>query len=61
MFTILREIVFVVPLIIIFVYVFNLNLIGVWLGLAIGRGFTSILNYLFARHEIRKLKFQFKN
>ena len=43
MFTILREIIFVVPLIILFVYVIHLDLLGIWLGLCIGRALASII------------------
>ncbi len=61
MFTILREIIFVVPLIYLFVYVFNLGLVGIWLGLCIGRAIASVLNYLFARNEIKKIREKFGN
>lgn len=53
MFTILREIIFVVPLIYVFVFIFNWGLVGVWLGLCIGRAIASVLNYAFARYEIK--------
>lgn len=61
MFTILREIIFVVPLIYLFVYVFNLGLVGIWLGLCIGRAIASVLNYIFARNEIKKIRTKFGN
>ncbi len=61
MFTILREIIFVLPLILLFVFVFNWNLVGVWLGLTVGRSIASILNYAFARYEIRKTRIKFEN
>ncbi len=61
MFTILREILFVLPLILLFVFVFNWNLVGVWLGLTVGRSIASILNYGFARYEIRKIRAKFEN
>ena len=61
MFTILREILFVVPLIYVFVFVFNSGLIGVWLGLSIGRAIASIINYLFARYEIKRTREKFGN
>ena len=61
MFTILREILLVVPLIYLFVFVFNLELVGIWLGLCIGRSIASILNYAFARYEIRRTRAKFGN
>ena len=61
MFTILREILFVVPLIYLFVFVFNLELVGIWLGLCIGRAIASVLNYAFARYEIRRTRAKFGN
>ncbi|MDO5823087.1 MATE family efflux transporter [Methanobrevibacter sp.] len=61
MFTILREIIFVVPLVYLFVFVFNFGLVGIWLGLCIGRAVASILNYLFARYEVGRLKAKFGN
>jgi putative MATE family efflux protein len=59
MFTILREILFVVPLIYIFVFVLNMDLVGVWLGLCIGRAIASVINYVFARHEIKRTRQRF--
>ena len=61
MFTILREIIFVVPLIYIFVFVFNMDLVGIWLGLCIGRAIASVLNYAFARYEVRRVRKSFGN
>ncbi|MDO5859901.1 MATE family efflux transporter [Methanobrevibacter sp.] len=61
MFTILREIIFVVPLIYLFVFVFDLNLVGVWLGLCIGRAIASVINYAFARYEVRRTRSKFEN
>ena len=61
MFTVLREIIFVVPLIYIFVFILNLDLIGIWLGLCIGRAIASIINYFFARYEVKKLRERFGN
>lgn len=61
MFTILREIIFVVPLIILFVYVIHLDLLGIWLGLCIGRAFASIINYIFARYEVKRTRAEFGN
>ena len=61
MFTILREIVFVVPLIYLFVFVLNLNLVGVWLGLCVGRAIASVINYVFARYEVKRTRAKFGN
>ncbi|WP_407453484.1 MATE family efflux transporter [Methanobrevibacter sp.] len=61
MFTILREIIFVVPLIYLFVFVFHWELVGIWLGLCIGRTIASVINYLFARYEIRRTRAKFGN
>lgn len=61
MFTILREIIFVVPLIQVFVFVFDMGLVGIWLGLCIGRAIASVLNYGFARYEIKRIRKRFGN
>ena len=61
MFTILREILFVVPLIYVFVFILNMDLVGIWLGLCIGRAIASILNYAFARYEIKRIRKNFGN
>jgi Na+-driven multidrug efflux pump len=61
MFTILREILFVVPLIYALVFIFNFGIIGIWLGLCIGRAIASVLNYVFARYEIKRIRAKFKN
>ncbi|MBQ6511420.1 MATE family efflux transporter [Methanobrevibacter sp.] len=61
MFTILREIIFVVPLMLVFVFVLNLNLVGIWLGLCIGRAIASVINYVFARYEIKRIRTRFGN
>lgn len=60
-FTILREILLVVPLIYVFVFVFNWGLVGIWLGLCIGRSIASVLNYAFARYEIKRTRAKFGN
>ena len=61
MFTILREILFVVPLIYLLVYGFNLGLVGIWIGLCVGRAIASIINYFFARYEIKRTRKKFGN
>ena len=59
MFTILREIIFVVPLITLLVYEFNLGLVGIWIGLCVGRAIASVINYVFARYEVKKNREKF--
>ncbi len=61
MFTILREILFVIPLIYLLVFVFNMDIVGIWIGLCIGRAIASILNYVFARYEIKRTRERFGN
>lgn len=61
MFTLLREIILVVPLIYVFVFVLNFGLVGVWLGLCIGKAIGSALNYVFARYEIKRIRKIFGN
>ncbi len=61
MFTILREIIFVVPLMYLLVFEFNMGLVGIWLGLCIGRAIASVLNYAFARYEVKRLRAKFGN
>ena len=61
MFTILREIIFVVPLMYFLVFEFNLGLVGVWLGLCFGRSVASVLNYAFARYEVKRTRERFGN
>ncbi|WP_407392253.1 MATE family efflux transporter [Methanobrevibacter sp.] len=61
MFTILREIIFVVPLIYMFVFMFNFGLVGIWLGLCIGRAIASVINFVFARYEVKRTRAKFGN
>ena len=61
MFTILREILFAIPLIYIFVFMFKFDLISIWVGLLIGRAIASIINYLFARYEVKRIRTKFGN
>ena len=61
MFTILREIIFVVPLIYLLVCTFSMGLVGVWLGMCIGRAIASVINYVFARYEILRIRDIFGN
>ena len=61
MFTILREILFVVPLIYVFVFVLDFGLVGIWLGLCIGRAIASVINFAFARSEVKRTRAKFGN
>ncbi len=61
MFTILREIILVVPLITLLVFVFHMDLVGIWIGLCVGRAIASVINYVFARYEIRRTRERFGN
>lgn len=54
--TIIRELIFTVSFTYLFGIVFNWGLMGIWIGLAVGRIIASILNYTYARYTIRKLK-----
>lgn len=58
-FSILKELVFIVPFIYILGVVMNLGLLGVWIGMASGRSLACILNFIFARFEIRKIRGEF--
>ena len=57
--TIIREVIFTVSCTYIFGIVLNMGLIGIWIGLAVGRILASILNYTYARYTIKKLKHTF--
>ena len=54
--TIIRELIFTVSCTYIFGIVLNWGLMGIWIGLAVGRIIASILNFTYARYTIRKLK-----
>lgn len=57
----IREIVFVVILIYLFGIVLNWGLIGIWIGLSLGRIIANILNYIFAHFTIKNLKNKMNN
>ena len=57
-FSILKELIFIVPFIYILGVVMDMGLLGVWIGMAGGRALACILNFIFARFEIRKLRRQ---
>jgi Na+-driven multidrug efflux pump len=54
--TIIRELIFTVSFTFLFGIVFDWGLTGIWTGLAVGRVLASILNFLYAKYTIRKLK-----
>ncbi|WP_407377167.1 MATE family efflux transporter [Methanobrevibacter sp.] len=54
--TIIRELIFTVSFTYLFGMVFNWGLLGIWVGLAVGRILASILNFIYAKYTIRKLK-----
>lgn len=54
--TIIREVVFTVGATFFFGIYLGWGLIGIWVGLAIGRAAASILNYLYARYTIKGIR-----
>lgn len=54
--TIIRELIFTVSCTYLFGIVLNWGLMGIWIGLAVGRIIASILNFTYARYTLRKLK-----
>jgi len=58
MWTIIREVMFTVSFTYFFGIYINWGLIGIWLGLAIGRTLASILNFSYARYTIKKINFR---
>lgn len=60
-FTTLREIIISVPLTYLFALTFGLGPFGIWIGLGIGKSIASILNYLYARYEIKRIRAKFGN
>ena len=54
--TIIRELIFAVSFTYLFGIVFNWGLTGIWAGLATGRMLASILNFIYAKYTLRKLK-----
>lgn len=54
--TIIRELIFTVSFTYLFGMVFGWGLTGIWTGLAVGRMLASILNFIYARYTINKLK-----
>lgn len=58
MWTIIREVIFTISFTYFFGIYINWGLIGIWLGLAIGRTLASILNFSYARYTIKKINFR---
>ena len=58
--TIIREVIFTVSFTYLFGIVLNWGLIGIWTGLAVGRMLASILNFIYARYTISKIKKEFQ-
>ena len=54
--TIIRELILTVSFTYLFGIVFNWGLTGIWTGLATGRIIASVLNFIYARYTIKKLK-----
>lgn len=54
--TIIRELIFTVSCTYLFGIVFGWGLMGIWVGLAVGRIIASILNFTYAKYTLRKLK-----
>lgn len=55
-FTIFREVICTVILTYLFGIVFGWGLIGIWIGLAVGRSIASIVNYIYGRHTIKEIR-----
>lgn len=55
-FTILREIIFAVSMTYYFGIVLDMGLLGIWIGLALGRSIASVINYIAGRFTIKKLR-----
>ncbi len=58
--TIIREVIFTVSFTYLFGIALNWGLIGIWTGLAIGRMIASILNFIYARYTINKIRQEFQ-
>lgn len=55
-FTIFREVICTVILTYLFGIVLEWGLIGIWIGLAVGRSIASIVNYIYGRHTIKQIR-----
>lgn len=59
--TVIRELIFAVSFTYLFGIVFCWGLTGIWVGLAVGRGVASFLNFVYAKYTIRMLKSEDKD
>ena len=59
--TIIREVIFTVGATFFFGIYLGWGLIGIWVGLAIGRAAASILNYLYERYNIKGIRETLRN
>ena len=59
MWTIIREVIFTVTATYTMGIILGWGLVGIWIGLALGRTLASILNFAFARFTIRKVREKF--
>jgi putative MATE family efflux protein len=57
--TVIREVIFAVSFTYLFGIFLNWGLMGIWLGLAVGRSIASILNFIYARYTINKIRKEF--
>lgn len=60
-FTLLREVICTVILTYLFGIVLGWGLFGIWIGLTVGRGFASIINYFYGRYTIKQIRAKFGN
>ncbi|MDC7126179.1 MAG: MATE family efflux transporter [Spirochaetales bacterium] len=54
--TLLRLILIAIPVMLILIYVFNMGIWGVWLGLASGSVVSMIISVIWVRHSIKRLE-----
>lgn len=53
--TTFTEVICTIPATYLFAFYFNYGVIGIWIGFIVGRGFSSIINFIIARYSIRNL------
>ena len=54
--TTFTEIICTIPATYLFAFTFNYGLAGIWMGFVFGRGFASIITFIFARYTIHSLE-----
>ena len=59
--TIIREVIFTVSFTYIFGIALNWGLLGIWIGLAVGRIMASILNFTYAKYTLKKISKEFNS